>query len=332
MAGQPHFYTGFLWEWIHFIHSFLLLHFCGVYFTLLYRFPLRVRSTFHSLPANAVLTGYRQVFPCVTLDNCTPYSFSSQSNLFRVWSKLFNCAGIDNTLFLVGGLKPRSICWKFYLKVWFESLRAFCFFSTFARAVPSLPRTSRAGREGWKYLSPAETCLSPLKGASVTQPFSNVPFSNEAAPLTHLRRLEPLSYFNIVNCNPFGWPFGFGDMGWFFRCTTIYNPQTRFDENAFWWTLTSKRLFLWHIMISTCWKQCRSKWISRIDLYNVICFRHNQRNVVTKSQEWTFLQEKRATINLWHKSQIGACTLFSQPPAKQWTGRPVWTSWKQNKT
>ena len=206
-----------------------------------------------------MLTGYRQVFPCVTLDICTHYSFSSQSNLFRVWSKLFNCAGINNyTLFSVGGLKPRSIFESFIWK--FESFFHLC------PSSPSLPCTSRAGREGWKYLSPAETCLSPLKGASVTQPFSTVPFSNEAAPLTHLRRLEPLSYFNIVNCNPFGWPFGFGDMGWFFRCTTIYNPQTRFDENAFWWTLTSKRLFLWHIMISTCWKQCRSKWISRIDL------------------------------------------------------------------
>ena len=39
----------------------------------------------HSNTANALLTGYRQVFPCVTRDNCTHYSFSWPVKAF--WSK-----------------------------------------------------------------------------------------------------------------------------------------------------------------------------------------------------------------------------------------------------
>ena len=62
----------------------------------------------HSPTANALLTGYRQVFPSVTRNNCTHYSFSFSVTAF--WSKwswfwhigllLPNCGVIDKKAFL----------------------------------------------------------------------------------------------------------------------------------------------------------------------------------------------------------------------------------------
>ena len=98
----------------------------------------------HSASANALLTGYRQVFHCVTHDNCrciilSPFnlsSFVSQPYRFPIPMSLKN-----HTLIF-----GREI-WNKQNKNWNRIL----IFAPLHQRSPSLPPTPLLG--GWKYLS-----------------------------------------------------------------------------------------------------------------------------------------------------------------------------------
>ena len=95
----------------------------------------------HSPTANALLTGYRQVFPSVTPDNCTHYSFSFTVKAF--WSKwswfwhtgllLPNCGVIDKKIWL-------KVCVTWGLKQTSQSVTDFhCFLHLCACILPRPP-------------------------------------------------------------------------------------------------------------------------------------------------------------------------------------------------
>ena len=118
------------------------------------------------------------------------------------------------------------------------------------------------------------------------------------------------------------------DMSWFWRFTKIWTTSWMKVHSS---TSTEN---LWQNMLIGITTEISdsdhqlfsSTFLTLLDKYLSFWQTCYQQNL-----HWTKIFLSSVIFNVWHKSQIAACTLFFPLPAKQCTGRSVQTSWKLNK-